>query len=159
MNTTKIGVQMFCNNCGKEMKDESIFCWNCGNKVVVKKELMTEDMQKDMRCKYCDKEINIKADICPHCGVRLRTIVAKNPGVASVLSFFVPGLGQIYNGDIIIGVAFVIIEVLSLSVGIVLLQSKQTNEALILIVVCIIFWIYSMYNARKTAEKINAKIE
>lgn len=25
---------MYCNNCGKEVKDDAIFCNNCGNKVV-----------------------------------------------------------------------------------------------------------------------------
>ena len=25
---------MYCNNCGKEIKDDATFCNNCGNKVV-----------------------------------------------------------------------------------------------------------------------------
>ena len=31
------------------------------------------------------------------------------PGTAAVLSFFIPGLGQIYNGDILRGVFWLII--------------------------------------------------
>lgn len=151
---------MFCKDCGKEMKDESVFCWNCGNKVEVKIEPKVEDIQKDNHCKYCNEEINVRADVCPHCGMRLRVVIAKNPGTASVLSFFIPGLGQIYNGDIIIGIAFVIIEILSLSVGIILLRSeRQPILALAFIVLCVVLWIYGIYNARKTAEKINSKVE
>ena len=33
----------------------------------------------------------------------------KNPGTAAVLSFLVPGLGQIYNGKILRGVFWLII--------------------------------------------------
>lgn len=151
---------MFCKSCGKEMGDNSQFCWNCGTKVEVKTEPVEENIQKNASCKYCNEEINAKADVCPHCGMRLRIIITKNPGVASILSFFIPGLGQIYNGDIILGVAFVIIEILSLSVSIVLLRSeKQIMPALAFIVLCIILWIYGIYNAHKTAEKINSKIE
>ena len=35
----------------------------------------------------------------------------KNPGVAAVLSFFVPGLGQIYNGQIMIGIVLIPITI------------------------------------------------
>ncbi|QRN98439.1 hypothetical protein JRI60_05105 [Archangium violaceum] len=31
------------------------------------------------------------------------------PGIAAVLSFFIPGLGQIYNGDILRGLFWLII--------------------------------------------------
>lgn len=33
----------------------------------------------------------------------------KNPGVAAVLSFFVPGVGQIYNGNFLRGLFWLII--------------------------------------------------
>jgi TM2 domain-containing membrane protein YozV len=33
----------------------------------------------------------------------------RNPGVAAVLSFFIPGVGQIYNGKIIRGVFWLIV--------------------------------------------------
>lgn len=151
---------MFCKNCGKEMGDNSQFCWSCGTKVEVKAEPIEENVQENVSCKYCNAEINAKADICPHCGMRLRVIITKNPGIASVLSFFVPGLGQVYNGDITIGIAFVIVEILSLSVGIMVLRlEKQPMLALAFVILCVIIWIYGIYNAYKSAEKINSKIE
>ena len=33
----------------------------------------------------------------------------KNPGVAAVLSFVVPGVGQIYNGRIVVGIVWLIL--------------------------------------------------
>ena len=152
---------MFCKNCGKEIGDNSQFCWYCGTKVEVKVEEPKEkEIQKNVNCKYCNEEINAKADICPHCGMRLRIVVTKNPGIASVLSFFIPGLGQIYNGDITMGIAFVILEILSLSVGIMVLRlEKQSMLALAFVILCAILWIYGIYNAYKNAEKINSKIE
>lgn len=33
----------------------------------------------------------------------------KDPGIAAVLSFFVPGLGQIYNGTILRGLFWLVI--------------------------------------------------
>lgn len=33
----------------------------------------------------------------------------KDPGVAAVLSFFIPGVGQIYNGDFLRGVFWLIV--------------------------------------------------
>ena len=71
----------------------------------------------------------------------------KSPGLAAVLSFFVPGLGQIYNGEIGKGIAFVFLYILcwalvSLLIGIPLL---------------LVLWIFAITDAYKTAERINAK--
>ena len=41
----------------------------------------------------------------------------KNPGVAAVLSFFIPGLGQIYNGEIIPGFCFLTFQGLTFISG------------------------------------------
>lgn len=69
----------------------------------------------------------------------------KNPGLAAVASFFWVGLGQIYNGEIGKGFLFMVIEVinlllLSVVIGFVALPA---------------FWAYAIYDAYKTAEKIN----
>ena len=71
----------------------------------------------------------------------------KNPGIAAVLSFFICGLGQIYNGQILKGIIIIICYALSwllmyLVVGFVLVP---------------ILWIWGMYDAYRTAEKINKK--
>lgn len=67
----------------------------------------------------------------------------KNSGAAAVLSFFVPGLGQIYNGQLGKGITIVIASVISWTI----------------IYVCffiyIPLWIWSIYDAYKTAENIN----
>jgi TM2 domain-containing membrane protein YozV len=36
-------------------------------------------------------------------------VVVKNPGVAAVLSFLIPGLGQIYNGDFLRAIFWLIV--------------------------------------------------
>jgi TM2 domain-containing membrane protein YozV len=71
----------------------------------------------------------------------------KNPGVAAVLSFFYCGLGQIYNGQILKGV----LMFAAYSVSILLMY------VLIGFVTTPILWIWGMYDAYKTAEKINSR--
>jgi len=72
----------------------------------------------------------------------------KNPGLAAVLSFFYMGLGQIYNGQIAKGIAFIIIYTISWIMIIVLIGLLTTP----------ILFIYGMYDAYKSAEKINSDI-
>jgi len=65
-----------------------------------------------IKCAECSSEVSDKAVACPRCGapvagaspVNVRT--ARNPGVAAVLSLFIPGAGQIYNGEIGKGMGF-----------------------------------------------------
>ena len=69
-------------------------------------------------------------------------VILKDPGIATVLSFFWTGLGQIYNGQIGKGLLFMVIQVI--------------NVLLIFVVIGFItfplFWIYGMYDANKTAK-------
>lgn len=60
-------------------------------------------------CRACDKHISLNAASCPHCGepmapqTRQPHMVPQytySPGLAGVLSFFIPGLGQLYRGKI-----------------------------------------------------------
>ncbi|MCL7413959.1 MAG: hypothetical protein M8353_10160, partial [ANME-2 cluster archaeon] len=69
----------------------------------------------------------------------------KNPGIAAIASFFIPGLGQIYNGEIGKGILFIIVG------GIFALLMA----VLIGFILYPLFWIYNIYDAYKTAERIN----
>jgi TM2 domain-containing membrane protein YozV len=71
----------------------------------------------------------------------------KSPGLAAVLSFFVPGLGQIYNGQIGKGLFLVLLAVLGWFLSAVVVG------VLILLPV----WIYAIYDGYRTAEHVNAK--
>jgi TM2 domain-containing membrane protein YozV len=62
----------------------------------------------------------------------------KEPGVALLLSFLLPGLGQIYNGDVGKGIAFMLGFFVLIWIGI-----------------GIAFWIWSMIDAYQSATNIN----
>jgi len=66
----------------------------------------------------------------------------KSSGIAVVLSFLIPGLGQVYVGKIGLGVlmilfSFIFVALMFLLIGIPLY---------------LILWVYSMYDAYKSAE-------
>jgi TM2 domain-containing membrane protein YozV len=94
------------------------------------------------------------AEICPSCGVRIKQPPVqtfadqKNPGIAAVLSFLFTGLGQIYNGQLAKGFAFIVLGVIFL----------VTIILLIGFILYPVFWIYNIYDAYSTAKKINAGI-
>lgn len=103
-----------------------------------------------MYCKNCGAEIDEKAEICPKCGVRVKStpisIEKKSSGIAAIASFFVPGLGQIYNGQIGKGIMYILIGIVFALLMFVLIG----------FVLYPLFWIYNIYDAYSTAEKINA---
>ncbi len=75
-------------------------------------------------------------------------IFYKNPSVALVLSFFWTGLGQIYNGQILKGVIFIVIYALSWSLMLIAVGFITTP----------ILWIWGMVDASNSAKKINQKL-
>ena len=75
-------------------------------------------------------------------------VVYKNPGLAAVLSFFYMGLGQIYNGQIAKGVLFMATYTVSWILIAVIIGVLTTP----------VLFIYGMYDAYKSAEKINRDI-
>ena len=65
----------------------------------------------------------------------------KNPLIAAVLSFLVPGWGQVYNGQgYLKGLMFMIGELIGL---------------LFFVVPGLIVWVYGIYRAYKVADSIN----
>ncbi len=103
-------------------------------------------------CSNCGKKIDRKAEICPKCGVRVaeprerKHRETKSAGLAAVLSFFISGLGQIYNGQIGKGIGMIVLYIFFWILVFVIIG----------IPLLLILWIYGMYDAYNTAKKINS---
>lgn len=65
----------------------------------------------------------------------------KNPLLAAVGSFFIPGLGQVYNGE---GYLKGLLYLIGVFIG-----------SIIFVLPGLAIWIYGIYNAYKIAQKIN----
>lgn len=75
-------------------------------------------------CPFCDEEIKVNAVKCRHCGefldaeLHLESVEEKqtviyqgrewSPGIAALLSLFIPGAGQIYKGNVASGIGWLI---------------------------------------------------
>ena len=66
----------YCTNCGKAVEETDSFCQNCG-KSTKAKESFTSKMETEAE----------------------KFMANKDPFIAAILSFIIPGLGQLYNGD------------------------------------------------------------
>lgn len=69
----------------------------------------------------------------------------KNPGVAAVLSFLWPGLGQIYNGQILKAIVFIVVQIVNAFLITVLVG----------FVTGFVVWVWSLVDAYKQAETYN----
>lgn len=88
----------------------------------------------------------------------------KSPIIAAVTSFFIPGLGQVYNGDLIKGLAFIIIgTILVLLAFVFIIPALMAPILLVFVLVLsipyLVFWTYNIYDAYRTAEKINSRTD
>jgi len=104
-------------------------------------------------CKNCGQQIEANALFCPRCGARQSEsqsqfrVERKSEGLAAVLSFFIPGLGQVYNGQIGKGIIVLI------------LFGLCTASIIILIgfILAPVFWVWNIYDAYNTAKVINQR--
>ncbi len=98
----------------------------------------------------------------------------KNPLIAMILSAIVPGLGQAYNRQIIKGVLFlagysfvtylmyapfkVIYSSLDKITNGTPIDQSILNKVLIYSIISLGIWVYSIIDAKKSAESINSQI-
>lgn len=74
-----------------------------------------------INCPECNHGVSSHADACPSCGYVINrsskapqtVYVENNPsgGVAAVLSFLIPGLGQIYKGQVFNGLVWFVLVI------------------------------------------------
>jgi len=72
----------------------------------------------------------------------------KSPGLAAVLSFLYAGLGQIYNGEIVKGVVFIIVYSVSLLLCFVLIG----------FILAPLVWLEGIIDAYRSAQRINLRL-
>jgi len=107
--------RVVCGNCGTEniynpeyySKDK---CQKCG-------ELLHQYLGTDrplQKCPTCGNEVSTKALSCPKCGEPFSGSQNRlwSPGVAALLSLFIPGAGQIYKGKLGAGIIWFFITVI-----------------------------------------------
>lgn len=160
-----------CSVCGSEVDENVQFCQNCGTKIdksaLIGESQNQPDLNNDSQnhsvqnqnqpaqnqntkfCQNCGAKIDINAEICPKCGVRVAgSSEVKSPILALILSFFLPGLGQFYNGHSKKGIILLVAAIISIILYVILIGA----------LLYLIIWIYGLYDAYKSAEAINKGI-
>lgn len=106
-----------------------------------------------------------------------QTQTMKNAGLAAVLSFFWPGLGQFYNGQFLKGIVFLVLwaviaplcvmfgigGLIGAVVGGAAVAGGEASGAgllvlsVLLVIFCIAMWIWPITDAYRSAEHINRR--
>lgn len=72
-----------------------------------------------------------------------------NPGIAAVCSFFITGLGQIYNGELFKGLALMVIQVVNVGLMFVLIGFLTFP----------LVWLYGVWDAHNVAKEKLARYD
>ena len=129
---------MYCTNCGQEIANNAAVCTHCGVAVGQEKKF----------CANCGQAVNANQAICLSCGCALtqmnnvQNAGQKSASTAVLLTCLIVGLGQIYLGQVLKGVAILvaafIIAILTAGLG------------------AIVIWIIAMFDAYKIGKKVEA---
>jgi RNA polymerase subunit RPABC4/transcription elongation factor Spt4 len=116
-------------------------------------------------CSNCGALIDERAEICPKCGVRVSEppvsripIIPekKNVALAVVLSFLIPGLGQIYCNKVGRGLGIIVLSILMfLMFGFAAASNPNSSDAAFPLLLWILVYLWNLYDANKLAGKIN----
>jgi TM2 domain-containing membrane protein YozV len=117
-------------------------------------------------CPKCGKEVTEEMNVCPYCGNPLKvmptqrevpasrvTVGTKNSGLAAVLSLIIPGLGQMYAGQIGRGLLFLFV-VVPLTVIIALFFFWL----ILPLFLPLAFWIWNIFDAYNICNEYNRRL-
>ena len=116
---------MYCQNCGSQLPDSAKFCDRCGAKVGT-----------DTECSNSNIEYNMASIM----------VNKKSEALALILSLLIPGLGQIYNGQVSKGAMMIVAAIVCAVLIFVFFPIG---------ILYIVLWIYAMYDAFKDAKEYN----
>lgn len=120
----------FCSKCGTAVDQDAVYCPNCGTR-------LTQQPQPPQ-----PPQPTVPPYVPP------RPVVGtKNEGLAAVLSFLWPGLGQIYVGRIGGGLGIMFGGIILALVGWILLW-----------IPLFVYWVWNVYDAFNLAKKYNQEL-
>ena len=161
----------YCSYCGTNLPSESKFCNNCGQPLYAATTEIQQNDDVDLRPQqtaqqeYQPLEYRQQEYYQPQpSAARTPPLVVsqtqqqvsspafvpdrKNPGVAAVLSFFWAGLGQIYNGQLLKGIGFIVLYAFSVLLCFVLIG----------FIILPIVWFIGIWDAYSTAKSYNDRL-
>lgn len=111
-----------------------------------------------MRCRNCGCEIDKEYVTCSTCGAQIITN-KRDPKIAAVISL-IPGIGQIYNGEMIKGISFIILDIIFVITTIIMIGLSIVFPTLwrftfIAVLMGFLFWIINIYDAYSGAKEKN----
>jgi TM2 domain-containing membrane protein YozV len=125
---------MYCPKCGKEILEGTRYCEFCGCDTM----------------NYKANESNPSTGENPNCECQNGDFVGvhkkKSEGLAAVLSFLIPGLGEMYVGRLGFGILLLVLDIVC---------AFLTLIFFVPIVGCLIIWVYSIYDSYKGAKDYN----
>lgn len=118
-------IKFSCSKCRQHLSfnesgaGKAVHCPKCGQSLTVPLASSTSSSTNLQDCPDCGRQVSKRAEACPHCGAPIASARTKvpprvaavptitaptttrawNPGIAAVLSFFIPGLGLLYRGE------------------------------------------------------------
>ena len=117
---------------------------------------------KTKYCSNCGALIDEYSEFCHECGVRVSMPKVqvyqekKSPALAIVLSFIIPGIGQIYCGKGKRGIGILVFSILLFSMfGFAVSADPNSDEPATPFLLMLLVWIWNIYDASKLAGKIN----
>ena len=128
-----------------------------------------------MYCSKCGKELNADQAYCDGCGQKVGSnstrpqviyVSEKSAGVAAVLSLLFTGLGQIYVGKIMRGLAVMLLCILLGGIGAGLLYAAVFTGglggiiavAVLLTIAYLVIWIWNIFDAYNLANSYNESV-
>lgn len=160
-----------CQVCGEEAGDNE-FCPNCGYKIPIIEETLDNDDFEEFSdrynkiCPHCGARLYINAIVCSHCGFMVgnsSVFKTKNQALAIVLSFLIPGTGQIYLGFRKTGLTFFLLTYFGLPVFMFitfvfffLFQFFILGSILMvgLIIIEVLIWLYNVYDIITSSDAL-----
>jgi TM2 domain-containing membrane protein YozV len=125
-------------------------------------------------CPKCGKEVTEDMNVCPYCGnpLRIGTVYqptyqqppyqtqqpstnygTKSPGIGALLSFIIPGAGQLYAGRITRGLLF-----LFLGIPFAVIVAVFFFWLIFPIFLPFAFWVYNIYDAYQLCLEYNRRL-
>ena len=133
---------VYCDNCGSKVADDSRFCPNCG------REIFMSGVNSPSQPSYQQPAYQHPAYQQPTYQQQIPPVVTpvvlyrpKDGALAAILSFLIPGLGQMYLGNVSRGIAIFIAFCCT-----------------IWFLVGIIIWFWGIFDANQQAKVYNASL-